>query len=117
WNAKYREYLGVEVPDDARGCMQDIHWAMGAMGYFPTYTMGNLYSAQLFEQAKQELGDLDTMFAKGEFTPLRSWLNENIHAHGKRYKSAALCEKVTGKPLSADPLMRHLEGKLRPLYT
>ncbi|XAM00205.1 carboxypeptidase M32 [Phycisphaeraceae bacterium D3-23] len=116
WNAKYEEYLGVAVPDDARGCMQDIHWAMGAMGYFPTYTMGNLYSAQLYEQAKEELGDLDAMFAKGEFTPLRTWLNENIHAHGKRYKSAALCEKVTGKPLSADPLMRHLEGKLRPLY-
>ncbi|MFI4861214.1 MAG: carboxypeptidase M32 [Phycisphaerales bacterium JB063] len=116
WNAKYREYLGVEVPDDARGCMQDIHWAMGAMGYFPTYTMGNLYAAQLFEQAKQELGDLDAMFAEGLFTPLRTWLNQNIHAHGKRYKSAALCEKVTGKPLSADPLMRHLEEKLRPLY-
>ena len=116
WNAKYKEYLGVEVPDDARGCMQDIHWSMGAMGYFPTYTMGNLYSAQLFEQAKEELGDLDAMFAVGEFAPLRTWLNENIHAHGRRYKSADLCEKITGKPLSADPLMRHLEGKLGSLY-
>lgn len=116
WNARYKEYLGVEVPSDTKGCLQDIHWAMGAMGYFPTYTMGNLYSAQLFEQAKQELGDLDAMFTRGEFTPLRAWLNENIHAHGKRYKSAEICEKVTGKPLSADPLMRHLEGKLRPLY-
>jgi len=116
WNTRYKEYLGVDVPDNARGCMQDIHWSMGAMGYFPTYTMGNLYSAQLFEQAKEELGDLDAMFAKGEFTPIREWLNTNIHQQGKRYKSAALCEKVTGKPLSADPLMRHLEGKLGGLY-
>jgi len=116
WGTKYREYLGVEVPDDARGCMQDIHWSMGAMGYFPTYTMGNLYSAQFFEQAAEDLGDLDEQFAAGQFTPLRTWLNEKIHGQGQRYKSAQLCEQVTGKPLSADPLMRHLEGKLRPLY-
>ena len=116
WNAKYKEYLNVDVPDNARGCMQDIHWSMGAIGYFPTYTMGNLYAAQFFEEATEQLGDLDAMFAKGEFTPLRRWLNEKIHAHGKRYRSAELCEVVTGKPLSAEPLMRHLEGKLRPLY-
>ena len=116
WNAKYKEYLQVDVPDDARGCMQDIHWSMGAIGYFPTYTMGNLYAAQFFEEATAQLGDLDAMFAQGDFTPLREWLNQNIHAHGQRYRSAELVEHVTGKPLSADPLMRHLEGKLRPLY-
>jgi len=116
WNAKYKEYLQVDVPDDRRGCLQDIHWSMGAIGYFPTYTMGNLYCAQFFETATEQLGDLDAMFAEGNFTPLRHWLNENIHAHGKRYRSADLVEHVTGKPLSADPLMRHLERKLRPLY-
>ncbi|MEM9346243.1 MAG: carboxypeptidase M32 [Planctomycetota bacterium] len=116
WNSKYKEYLQVDVPDHARGCMQDIHWSMGAIGYFPTYTMGNLYAAQFFEKAAEDLGDLDAMFAEGDFTPLRTWLNENIHAHGQRYRSAELVEHVTGKPLSADPLMRHLEGKLRPLY-
>ena len=116
WNARYKDYLGVDVPSDTRGCLQDIHWAMGAMGYFPTYTMGNLYAAQFFEQASADLGDLDAMFAQGEFTPLRTWLNEKIHAQGRRYKSAALCEQVTGQPLSAEPLMRHLENKLRPLY-
>ncbi|MFK7790869.1 MAG: carboxypeptidase M32 [Phycisphaeraceae bacterium] len=116
WNAKYKEYLQVDVPDDTRGCMQDIHWSMGAIGYFPTYTMGNLYSAQFFEAAKEQLGDLDAMFAQGDFTTLRTWLNKNIHAHGQRYRSADLVQHVTGKPLSADPLMRHLEGKLRPLY-
>ena len=116
WNAKYAEYLKVDVPDDRRGCMQDIHWSMGAIGYFPTYTMGNLYAAQFFEEAVEQLGDQDAMFGRGEFTPLRHWLNEKIHAHGKRYRSAELVEVVTGKPLTADPLMRHLEGKLRPLY-
>lgn len=116
WNARYKEYLNIDVPDDARGCMQDIHWSMGAIGYFPTYTMGNLYAAQFFEEANEQLGDLSAMFARGEFTPLRNWLNEKIHAQGKRYRSAELVEVVTGKPLSAEPLMRHLEGKLRPLY-
>ena len=116
WNTKYKEYLQVDVPDDARGCMQDIHWSMGAIGYFPTYTMGNIYCAQFFETAREQVGDLDAMFAQGEFAPLRTWLNENIHAHGQRYRSADLVEHVTGKALSADPLMRHLEGKLRPLY-
>lgn len=116
WNAKYKEYLQIDVPDDARGCMQDIHWSMGAIGYFPTYTMGNLYCAQFFEAARDQLGDLDAMFAEGDFAPLREWLNKNIHAHGQRYRSADLVQQVTGKPLSADPLMRHLEGKLRPLY-
>jgi carboxypeptidase Taq len=116
WNAMYKDYLKVDVPDDTRGCLQDIHWSMGAIGYFPTYTMGNLYCAQFFEAARDALGDTDAMFAEGRFTPLRQWLNEHIHAHGKRYRSADLVEHVTGKPLSADPLMRHLEGKLRPLY-
>ncbi len=119
WNAAYRRDLGLEVPDDARGCLQDIHWSMGALGYFPTYTMGNLYSAQLFEAARDALGGaqaLDDQFAAGEFAPLLTWLRENVHAWGRTHDSAALCLKVTGKPLSAEPLMRHLEGKLLPLY-
>jgi len=89
---------------------------MGAVGYFPTYTMGNLYAAQFYEEAVEQLGDFDSRFMQGEFTPLRTWLNDKIHAHGRRYRSADLCEVVTGRPLSADPLMRHLENKLRPLY-
>ncbi len=116
WNARYRELLGIEVPDDAKGCLQDIHWSMCAMGYFPTYTLGNLHAAQLFEAAGRELGDLDAMFRRGEFEPLRRWLNRTVHAHGRRFRAAELCEEVTGEPLSAEPLMRHLESKLRPLY-
>jgi len=116
WNQRYKDDLGIDVPDNRRGCLQDVHWSHGAMGYFPTYTMGNLYCAQFFETARQAIGDLDAMIGQGEFAPLLSWLNTNIHALGHTYDSDALCEKVTGKPLSADPLMRHLEGKLRPLY-
>jgi carboxypeptidase Taq len=116
WNRLYKEYLGLDVPDDRRGCLQDIHWSMGAMGYFPTYTLGNLYASQFFEAACAEIPGLVEGFARGEFAPLKAWLNSNIHAHGRRFTPSELVERVTGKPLSAEPLMRHLEGKLRPLY-
>ncbi len=116
WNRLYKEYLGLEVPDDRRGCLQDIHWSMGAMGYFPTYTLGNLYASQFFEAACAEIPGLLEGFARGDFAPLKAWLNSNIHAHGRRFTPSELVERVTGKPLSAEPLMRHLEGKLRPLY-
>ncbi len=108
WNGKMREYLGIVPSDDAAGCLQDIHWAGGAIGYFPTYTLGNLYASQFFEQARQDLGDLDAMFARGEFSPLLDWLRKNIHQHGQRYPAAELVRKVTGKDLSADAMMRHL---------
>ncbi|MCH7571731.1 MAG: carboxypeptidase M32, partial [Planctomycetes bacterium] len=116
WNQKYKEYLGLDVPDDAKGCLQDIHWSMASMGYFPTYTLGNLYAAQFFEKALKDMPDLEGQFERGEFDTLKIWLNTNIHAPGQRYRAADLCEQVTGQPLSADPLLRHLEGKLRPLY-
>jgi len=116
WNARYKEYLNIDVPSDAKGCLQDIHWSMGAIGYFPTYTLGNLYCAQFFEAALDVIPDLYEQFERGDFSALKKWLNENIHAHGRRYRSADLCEHVTGQPLSADPLLRHLESKLRPLY-
>jgi carboxypeptidase Taq len=116
WNRRYKEYLGVDVPNDALGCLQDIHWSGGSFGYFPTYCLGNLYAAQIFEQVRSDVPDLDSSFAKGDFSPLKSWLNEHIHAHGSRYEASDLCVRATGKPLSAEPLLRHLEGKLRPLY-
>ncbi|MCP4069585.1 MAG: carboxypeptidase M32 [Phycisphaeraceae bacterium] len=116
WNAAYRDYLGLEVPDDRRGCLQDVHWSMGALGYFPTYTLGNLYCAQIFEHACEVMPGLVDGFADGEFSGLLDWLRSNIHVHGRRYSPAQLCERITGRPLSADPLMRYLEGKFRPLY-
>jgi carboxypeptidase Taq len=116
WNRRYKEYLGVDVPNDRLGCLQDTHWSGGSFGYFPTYTLGNLYAAQLFEKILSDIPNLYDSFSKGDFSPLKTWLNTNLHAHGQRYLAADLCERVTGKPLSADPLLRHLEGKLRPIY-
>ncbi|HZZ44299.1 MAG TPA: carboxypeptidase M32 [Tepidisphaeraceae bacterium] len=116
WNGKMTEYLGVDVPDDARGCLQDIHWSGGAIGYFPTYTLGNLYAAQFFEQAKKDVGNLDGQFARGEFAGLLGWLREKIHSQGKKYRATELVNRVTGKPLSAEALMRHLKKKAGELY-
>ena len=116
WNQKYKEYLDLDVPDDRRGCLQDIHWSSGSIGYFPTYTLGNLYAAQFFETALEAMPDLHDQFEAGQFGDLKRWLNENIHSHGERYRAADLCRHVTGKPLTAEPLMRYLERKLRPLY-
>jgi carboxypeptidase Taq len=116
WNAAYKRYLGVDVPDNKRGCLQDVHWSFGLIGYFPTYTLGNLYCAQLWETINNAIPDLKKKMAHGEFGPLKTWLNTNIHAHGKRYRAGELCEMLTGKPLGPEPLMRHLEGKLKPLF-
>jgi len=116
WNEKMKKYLGITPPDDARGCLQDIHWSSGAIGYFATYTLGNLYGAQFCEQARKDLGDLDAMFARGEFKPLLEWSRKNIHRHGRRYTAKQLVKRVTGKELSAEPLMNHLRTKARDLY-
>jgi len=116
WNQKMRDYLGIEVPDDRQGCLQDVHWSFGGFGYFPTYSLGNLYAAQFYETALAEIGDLEDQFAAGEFGALRQWLGEKIHRHGSRYRAGELCERVTGRPLDADALLRHLESKLTPIY-
>jgi carboxypeptidase Taq len=116
WNEKMRKYLGLTPPDDSKGCLQDVHWSHGAIGYFPTYTLGNLYAAQFFEQARKDLGDLDAQFSRGEFAPLLNWLRENIHRHGRRYSARELVKKVTGRDLSWEPLMSHLKEKASRLY-
>ncbi len=116
WNEQYRDLLGVEVPDDRRGCLQDVHWAFGLIGYFPTYSLGNLYAAQLWETINERIPDLDDQMAKGEFGALLAWLRENVHRHGRRYSAGELCERATGKPLASDALMRHLERRVKPAY-
>ena len=100
WNKRYKDYLGVDVPDDRRGCLQDVHWSFGLIGYFPTYTLGNLYAAQFWETIQEALPDLNKQIAKGKFLELKEWLNTNIHRHGRRYLAAELCKRVTGKELS-----------------
>ena len=116
WNETFEKYLGITPPDDAQGCLQDIHWSGGGIGYFPTYSLGNLYAAQFFEQARQDVGDLNAQFAEGVFEPLKNWLTEKIYSQGQRYRANELIEVVTGKPLSHEPLMRHLRAKYEPLY-
>ena len=116
WNEKYVQYLGIRPASDADGVLQDIHWAAGLVGYFPTYSLGNLYASQFFAQAEADLGSLAPQFAVGEFQPLHKWLQEKIHAHGQRYSAAELVRQITGKPLSHAPLIAHLRNKLAPLY-
>jgi len=116
WNETFEKYFGLTPPDDARGCLQDIHWSFGGIGYFPTYTLGNLYAAQLFEQARDDLGDLDTQFSEGDFLPLKTWLNKNVHQQGQKYRAGELVEVVTGNPLGHAPLIRYLKEKFESLY-
>jgi len=116
WNRLYRDYLGVVPPDNRQGCLQDVHWSCGLFGYFPTYTLGNLYAAQFAEAADRALGGLAPMFARGDFAPLREWLRRHIHRHGRRHEPAELCRLVTGSALSPEPFLRHLEQKLGAVY-
>jgi carboxypeptidase Taq len=116
WNEKFQHMLDLTPPDDAQGCLQDIHWSMGGLGYFPTYTLGNLYAAQFMERARADLSGLDEDFRRGEFGRLRGWLNEKIHRQGQRHRAGALCRRITGQPLSHRPLLDYLRKKYEPLY-
>ena len=116
WNERMQQYLGVCPPDDAQGVLQDVHWSFGLMGYFPTYTLGNLYGAQFFHQAQQELPDLEGQIGRGEFGGLKTWLNDKVHNRGSRLRASELVEEVTGEKLSADYFTNYLEAKFGALY-
>jgi carboxypeptidase Taq len=116
WNEKFQKMLGLTPPDDARGCLQDIHWSFGGFGYFPTYTLGNLYAAQFMTAARRDLSGLDDDFRRGEFGRLKNWLTENIHRHGQRYRARELCRRVTGQSLDHQPFLGYLRTKFAPLY-
>jgi carboxypeptidase Taq len=111
WNEMYKQYLGVEPPHAGVGVMQDVHWYCGLVGYFPTYVLGNLYGAAMMEKVRQEMPNLDTDIANGEFKPLLGWLRTNVHQHGRRYSAEELIQRITGAPLSSGPFLRYLEGK------
>ncbi|HET7529144.1 MAG TPA: carboxypeptidase M32, partial [Candidatus Saccharimonadales bacterium] len=112
WNQKVAEYFGIKVPDDAHGVLQDIHWSHGTLGYFPTYSLGNLYAAQIFRAISRDIKDLDKRFADGDFKPFLQWLRQNIHRHGRRYRPNELIEKITGEPLNPRYLIDHLKRKV-----
>ena len=116
WNDRYEQYLGIRPDSDANGVLQDVHWSAGLVGYFPTYALGNLYAAQFFDAAQQELGDLGQQFGQGEFASLKSWLNQNVHGRGKCYNSQQLSELLVGQPIHHEPLIRQLRHKLSPIY-
>lgn len=116
WNQKYREHLGVTPPDHKDGVMQDVHWSEGYLGYFPTYTLGNLYAAQFFQQAQRELGDLESQFQRGEFATFLNWSREKIHRQGSRLLPRDLVREVTGEDLNPEPLLEYLQQKYRALY-
>ena len=116
WNEATKKYFGIVPPNDTLGCLQDVHWSHGSFGYFPTYTLGNLYSAQFFDAANRDSGGLEAGFKKGNFTPLKKWLNEKIHSQGQRYRAGDLCVKITDKPLTSGFFLHYLEKKFGQLY-
>ena len=116
WREKYQQYLGITPASDADGALQDVHWAAGLFGYFPTYSLGNLYAGQFFQQAGADLGDLPTAFRRGEFRPLLDWLREKIHRHGQRWSASELAVQITGKPLSHTPWLDAIRSKYGELY-
>jgi carboxypeptidase Taq len=116
WNEKYEQYLGMAPPTDDDGVLQDVHWSAGLVGYFSTYSLGNLYASQFFETAGNDLGDLDLMFREGEFAPLKEWLNQKIHRRGQCLSGPELGRSVNGQDLSHKILIQQLRNKLSPIY-
>jgi len=116
WNEKMKEYLGIVPPNDALGVLQDIHWSSGMIGYFSTYALGNLVSAQLWEKINQDIPGLDEQFRRGKFDALLGWLHTNIHQHGRRYDPQDLVQRVTGSKITPEPYVRYLTNKYSDIY-
>ncbi|MFP3852761.1 MAG: carboxypeptidase M32 [Anaerolineales bacterium] len=116
WNDKMDEYLGITPPNDAKGVLQDIHWSAGLVGYFPTYSLGNLIASQWWEQIEKDIPDLTEQIEQGKFDDLFVWLRDNIHQHGRKFKPNELIERITGDGLSAEPYLRYLKGKFGEIY-
>lgn len=111
WNARFKEYVGLDVPNDAQGVLQDVHWSYGAMGYFPTYALGSIIACQLWEKIVAEIGDIETQITQGEFSALREWLRVNIHQHGRKFTPSELLQRVVGSGIEVEPFLRYLRRK------
>src|SRR5205814_2921834 len=107
WNARMEQYLGVDVPDAARGVLQDMHWAGGALGYFPTYALGNVISVQIWERLKEDLGDVDEQMERGDFSEIREWLRTHLYVLGRKFTPQETIEQVSGSRIHAAPYIRY----------
>lgn len=117
WNSRFHEYLGMEIPNDSLGVLQDIHWSMGLIGYFPTYSLGNIISCQIWEKVLEEIPNLYEQFEQGYFLPLREWLRDNLHRYGRKFTPLETLQKVIGKAeIDVDPYLRYLKGKFSEIY-
>jgi carboxypeptidase Taq len=116
WNEQYKKYLGITVPDDKQGCLQDVHWSHGSFGYFPTYSLGSLYAAQFFHAAKVQLPLLEQEISNGNTGSLLQWLRVNIHCYGRRFSGTELCEQITGEPLSIGYFLDYARKKYSDIY-
>ncbi|MFX0136864.1 MAG: carboxypeptidase M32 [Candidatus Hodarchaeota archaeon] len=116
WNAKFEDFLGIVPPNDAQGVLQDVHWSMGSIGYFPTYFLGNLYAAQIYNKLLQKLPSLPEDYKNGEFLNLLTFLKENIHQYGSIYRANDLIKRVTGEDLNSDYFLKYIEKKFYPIY-
>jgi len=116
WNTKMQEYLGITPPNDAKGVLQDVHWSYGSVGYFSTYALGNLVSAQLWEKINKDIRNLDDQIRTGEFSELLGWLRTNIHQFGHKYDPQDLVQKITGSKITPEPYVRYLTKKYREVY-
>ncbi len=116
WNEQYQKYLGVTVPGDQQGCLQDVHWSHGSFGYFPTYSLGSFYAAQFYRTAQKDLPGLEQEMERGNTTGLLTWLRQRIHVHGRTYTSEELCEKVTGETLKVQYFLDYLLDKYGKIY-
>jgi carboxypeptidase Taq len=117
WNRRIWDYLGIEVPNDAEGVLQDVHWSGGSIGYFPTYALGNLISAQIWEKITADVPGLEDGFEQGEFGPLRDWLREHLHRHGRKFSPRETLERVVGtSEIDPAPYVRYLREKLASIY-
>jgi len=116
WNAKYKAYLGIDVPDAKHGILQDVHWSHGSLGYFPTYSIGSFYAAQLYHAATRQIANLGAEIEKGNNAPLLAWLRENIHQYGRQYTSDELCTRITGEGLNFAHFMAYAREKYSYIY-
>jgi carboxypeptidase Taq len=115
WNAKVREYLGLEVPNDRVGCLQDVHWSSGDLGYFPTYQLGNVLSVQIWERLRADLPDVDERLERGELTVVDAWLREHLYVHGRKFTPKETVALVTGGAIDPEPYLRYLHAKVDSL--